>query len=428
MLDVYGDRLKIDEWAPILEALKLDRNLHFIAFRSRYNTRRVIEEANTVAKARTITKQPVLLSKFILQLLMDSLAQCLAKSTSVTCIELDGLPITKECMNIFCDGIASNVSLQTISFCNSQIGDEGCKQMCLLMRNMPSVLHLDLSNCDLTVESTIAIAETLRYQYLQCFAESWKQSLRYCEPNIESMPGLRRIILNNNVGIGDEGVKKLTDALKEDLWIRAIDLQNCGISNTGAQNILEILDINSTLCIVDVRDNKCIDDVILHRIMLKLYFNNSNKDAHEYNWIIPRSHMTNPSFVSTITSKFSVQTVTKHDSYDKSVSSMESQSTNQRKNFKKLNTQNPALANLKKTKQPKPAKINFDVQEKENLLEESEKNCFCLMNQEAYDAVIESLGRFNEFLDLIQNKYENICKCCALFYCSAERFHLNRSN
>ncbi|GLH02113.1 Protein Cep78 homolog, partial [Gryllus bimaculatus] len=288
MLDVCGDRLKMDEWAPIIEALRHDRNLHFIAFRCRYPVKSVLEDVDTEAKARAVTKRPVFLSKFIFHLLMDSLAQCLAESTSVTCIELDGLPLTKEYMFILCKGISANTSLQTISFCNSPIGDEGCKQLCLLVRNMPSVLHLDLSNCDLKPGSAVSLSETLKYQSLQRFAESWKQSLRYREPNIESMPGLRRIILNNNVHLGDEGVNTLTDILKEDFWIRAIDLQNCGVSNMGAWSILETLEINSTLCIVDVRDNRYIDDALLHKIMVKLFHNNANKDAHEYNWIIPR--------------------------------------------------------------------------------------------------------------------------------------------
>lgn len=35
MLDFNGDRVKLDEWRPILRALSLDRSLHLIAIRSK---------------------------------------------------------------------------------------------------------------------------------------------------------------------------------------------------------------------------------------------------------------------------------------------------------------------------------------------------------------------------------------------------------
>lgn len=35
-LDFVGDRLKFDDWKPVLEAISNDRTLHFISVRSRY--------------------------------------------------------------------------------------------------------------------------------------------------------------------------------------------------------------------------------------------------------------------------------------------------------------------------------------------------------------------------------------------------------
>uniref|UniRef100_A0A1I8FIF7 DUF4408 domain-containing protein n=1 Tax=Macrostomum lignano TaxID=282301 RepID=A0A1I8FIF7_9PLAT len=59
--------------------------------------------------------------------------------------------------------------------------------------------------------------------------EAWRDSLRYRRPNFDSMHGLRRIALNNNPLIDDQGAQVLADALKDDLWVKAIDLQGCGI-------------------------------------------------------------------------------------------------------------------------------------------------------------------------------------------------------
>lgn len=45
-------------------------------------------------------------------------------------------------------------------------------------------------------------------------------SLRYRQPDLDAMQGLKRITLNNNSEIGDEGVSYLVDALSDDLWIK----------------------------------------------------------------------------------------------------------------------------------------------------------------------------------------------------------------
>lgn len=95
-------------------------------------------------------------------------------------------------------------------------------------------------------------------------------------PNLDIMKGLRRLTLNNNPRIGNHGCKLLCEVLKDDHWMKAIDLQNCGIDDTGGQIWLNLLKApafgekeakskvddsgiiygNRTLGIVDLRNNK----------------------------------------------------------------------------------------------------------------------------------------------------------------------------
>ena len=65
---------------------------------------------------------------------------------------------------------------------------------------------LNLSQCDLTSTAGTALAAALCRQRLELYQDAWKQSLRYREPKLESMPGLRRLTLNGNAKLGNEAV------------------------------------------------------------------------------------------------------------------------------------------------------------------------------------------------------------------------------
>lgn len=46
------------------------------------------------------------------------------------------------------------------------------------------------------------------------YSESWKQTLRYREPDLDGMRGLRRLTCNNNPDIGDEGLMTICEVLQ----------------------------------------------------------------------------------------------------------------------------------------------------------------------------------------------------------------------
>jgi len=60
-----------------------------------------------------------------------------------------------------------------------------------------------------------------------------------------------------------------------DIWLLiALDLQNCGVGNTGGKAALEILHSNTSLEIVDLRGNQNISCELLTQIMRQLHVNN----------------------------------------------------------------------------------------------------------------------------------------------------------
>jgi hypothetical protein len=59
------------------------------------------------------------------------------------------------------------------------------------------------------------------------------------------------------------------------MWMLvALDLQNCGVGNTGGKAALEMLRSNKSLEIVDLRGNQNVSGELLTQIMRQLHVNN----------------------------------------------------------------------------------------------------------------------------------------------------------
>ena len=97
------------------------------------------------------------------------------------------------------------------------------------------------------------------------------------------MPGLRRLTLNHNPDIGDPGCGELAEALREDLWVRAVDLQNCGVSEVGARSFQHCLKLNTSLLIVDLRQNG-VSEGSLQLIHEQISVNSSTQPSCEFSW------------------------------------------------------------------------------------------------------------------------------------------------
>ena len=61
-----------------------------------------------------------------------------------------------------------------------------------------------------------------QHQAMRRHNEAWRDSLRYRRPDLDRMPGIRRITINNNPMMGDQGATLLAEALKDDLWLKGI--------------------------------------------------------------------------------------------------------------------------------------------------------------------------------------------------------------
>ncbi|NXP52495.1 CEP78 protein, partial [Heliornis fulica] len=127
-----------------------------------------------------------------------------------------------------------------------------------------------------------------KHQAMRRHGEAWAESLRYRRPDLDYMTGLRRITFNCNMLVGDRGASAFAECLGEDLWLKALDLQQCGISNEGARSFLDALQTNTTLVVLDIRKNPLIDHITMKNIIERVLMNGNSANL-EYKWLTSSS-------------------------------------------------------------------------------------------------------------------------------------------
>lgn len=81
--------------------------------------------------------------------------------------------------------------------------------------------------------------------------------------------GLQVLIFNRNHKFGDAGLRQLIRMLKNDFWLKKLCLRSCGITQHGGESALELLQTNSVLTHIDLRDNEVPANVleIIHKFL-----------------------------------------------------------------------------------------------------------------------------------------------------------------
>uniref|UniRef100_A0A3P8TS93 Centrosomal protein 78 n=1 Tax=Amphiprion percula TaxID=161767 RepID=A0A3P8TS93_AMPPE len=296
MLDFNGDRLKLTDWPPILSSISINKHLHHIAISSTYQASLGSGDADRrYFKSSFRRRIPAIRSKDMTLKLCKALRDCLIVSSSLKTLQLNGLPLRERDLIILTKGLSKSTSLENLSLANCPITDEGLEVICQSVKYSTSIGSVDFTGCSLTWRGAEHMANIIKHQGMQRHGTAWAESLRYRQPQFEGMGGLRRVTLNCNTLIGDRGAAALARELSEDLWVKAVDLQKCGLSNDGARRLLESLKTNSSLCVLDIRSNPLVDKVLIKTVIEKVLMN-ADGQSPEYCWIKPAT--TEPSKTS----------------------------------------------------------------------------------------------------------------------------------
>ncbi|XP_023069102.1 centrosomal protein of 78 kDa isoform X5 [Piliocolobus tephrosceles] len=282
VLDFNADRLRGVDWAPLLSTLKINKDLPLISIKSFFQPwlGDTGSEVNKFCRSRV----PAIRYKDVTFQLCKALKGCLSISSVLKNLELNGLILRERDLTILAKGLNKSTSLVHLSLANCPIGDGGLEIICQGIKSSITLKTVNFTGCNLTWQGADHMAKILKYQTMRRHEETWAESLRYRRPDLDCMAGLRRITLNCNTLIGDLGASAFADSLSEDLWLRALDLQQCGLTNEGAKALLEALETNTTLVVLDIRKNPLIDHSMMKAVIKKVLQNGSSAKS-EYQWI-----------------------------------------------------------------------------------------------------------------------------------------------
>ncbi|XP_059958336.1 centrosomal protein of 78 kDa isoform X2 [Mesoplodon densirostris] len=282
VLDFNADRLRGVDWAPLLSTLKINKDLPLICIKSFFQPwlGETGCDRNKVYRSRV----PAIRNKDVTFQLCKALKCCVSASGALSNLELNGLVLRERDLTMLTKGLNKSATLVHLCLANCPIGDGGLEIICQGIKNSVTLKTVNFTGCNLTWQGADHMAKILKYQTIRRHEETWAESLRYRRPDLDCMAGLRRITLNCNTLIGDLGASAFAESLSEDLWLRALDLQQCGLTSEGAKALLKALETNRTLVVLDIRKNPLVDHSVMKSVIKKV-LQNGRSAKSEYQWI-----------------------------------------------------------------------------------------------------------------------------------------------
>ncbi|KAL2092595.1 hypothetical protein ACEWY4_012393 [Coilia grayii] len=285
MLDFNGDHLHLTDWTPIFNALSINKQLHHVAIKSIHLS---TLGGQGPGKWSARKKIPALHSRNVTLTLCRAVQKCLCVSDRLQTLHLNGLPLRERDLIALTKGLAKSSSLENLSLAQCPIADQGLEIICQSVKYSSSIRSLDFSSCNITWQGAEHLATIIKHQAVRRHGTAWAESLRYRKAEFEGMSGLRRITLNGNILIGDQGAAALARELAEDLWVKAVDLQKCGLSDEAARSLLQAIQSNRCLHVLDVRCNPLVESSLVKDIITRVLLNTHGQDS-QYLWIKPQA-------------------------------------------------------------------------------------------------------------------------------------------
>nr|XP_009679283.1 PREDICTED: centrosomal protein of 78 kDa-like [Struthio camelus australis] len=232
-LNLTVDSTKAADWAPLLIAVEVRVLLCPIAFRSFHQWG--LEESDLTGQ------------------LCKAVKGCPSISDVLKNLELQELLLRERERERESDLILLTKGTQSV--CAEQFGCLGLFSIliCLGVKNSGSIRYINFTGYSLTWQGAKHMTNVLKHQAMKRHKAAWAERLCYRRPDLGCMTGLRHVAFNCNMLVGDRGASAFAECLGEDLWLKALDSQQCGISNKGAKSLFDALQDNIMLVVLDIR-------------------------------------------------------------------------------------------------------------------------------------------------------------------------------
>ncbi|XP_027224853.2 centrosomal protein of 78 kDa [Penaeus vannamei] len=220
-----------------------------------------------------------------IQRIMKGISASLSVSMTVSVLSISNVTLRGNNLSILCQGLSKTRHLKSLSLRGCELGNNGAELVCQSVKNVPSITHLALTHCSVSEKGACAVASLMQHQRMNRDSAMWQDTLRLRQPHLDGMRGLRRVTLNDNPHLGDNGLAAIADVLYEDLWIKAIDLQHCGLSNESGMLMKKVLKANQVLEIVDLRRNPFVANHLVNEVTALLTDRQDQYSVQQYVWL-----------------------------------------------------------------------------------------------------------------------------------------------
>ncbi|XP_035226658.1 uncharacterized protein LOC118198986 [Stegodyphus dumicola] len=202
-----------------------------------------------------------------------AVSSLLSISQTLRQLKLENLMMRPEDADSLSEGL-KNANLVYFSLAGCRLGDEFIERLCRGL-HVSKIDWIDLSSCRLSMRNITSLSNVIKSHNIRRHNEMFKDTLRQQLPSLDAQKGLKRLSLNDNL-LCDKGINILSESLSDDLWIKALDLQKCGVGNEGALKLLQIAKVSPQIQIIDLRLNE-VDEYILERLYQQLELNKAGK-------------------------------------------------------------------------------------------------------------------------------------------------------
>eukprot|EP00048_Salpingoeca_helianthica_P001158 m.47175 g.47175 ORF g.47175 m.47175 type:complete len:467 (+) comp11236_c0_seq1:47-1447(+) len=242
-LVLLADRLRVEDWGPLLDALPQEQSFTRLALVSGH-----FWHPATVAGSRLAPGAlPASHRPEIAPHISRTLRELLLRTHVLTVLELTGFGLSKQDAAELSMGLVDNKTLKFLALRKCKLGDEGFSALSRGLVGCRSLCAFDVSANRLTAASAHVVASLLAVLGRRMRGDLWELSLRSRQPDPTRVQCLRIINLSDNRFFGDEGAVVVTAALTEDVVLHGLLLSRCGLTSAVVPTLVAAMERSHTL-------------------------------------------------------------------------------------------------------------------------------------------------------------------------------------
>lgn len=176
-------------------------------------------------------------------------------SVDLRILELSNLHLTTEILETLSDALRMASSLSQLSLTGSNLSDENLAILSPGLSNCKTLNLLNLSFNKLSTKAGTIIGRIISTQGQAKDELIWSLGLRGERPEDDlNVKGLCEVVLQGNL-LDDVAAKDICTFLQFDTWLRSLNLRNNKIEKNGIIEFIRILEQNTSILSLDLRDN-----------------------------------------------------------------------------------------------------------------------------------------------------------------------------